>query len=176
MRYWTGTGDKGHTGIFGGSKVSKSDLRIEVCGTIDELNSFVGLAKSASRNDIADSLENLQRKLLALGADLSAPAGTKTIRISSPDVSFLERTMDDYGKKLEDISYFILPGGSELSSRLHVCRAVCRRAERLAVKLSEREEVNGEAIKFLNRLSSLFFVLARSANKNANVKDVEWQK
>ena len=178
-KYYTGAGDSGDTQI-GGKRILKCDVNVEAIGDIDELNSFVGLARAFMKNkDVDEILKQIQNKLFTAGAEIGYGKGVKII---SADVKFLEDTIDQYAEKTGDINYFIYPAGSQLASLLHVCRAVCRRAERSVVSLSkaasqssEKEKINPELLRYLNRLSSLFFVLARFANKEAGIKDEKWR-
>ena len=176
MKFWTGAGDKGKTSLIGGKIVSKSSMIIEVIGCLDELNAFIGLAKSFSKNpDISRYLEEIQRHLFILGEDIASSFSDKAEKynkIEGEHVRRLEKITTSIGGKLPKLAGFILPGGSILASLLHVARAVCRRAERRAVALSEAIEINPEAIRYLNRLSSTLFILARYANLSENVPDV----
>lgn len=180
MKIYTKTGDKGETGLFGGKRVPKDDLRIEAYGTVDELNSVIGTARSFSENKILDLvLSELQNQLFVLGADLATPSDVKspaTKRITSKDYATLEGIIDDFEGKLDALNLFILPGGTQTASFLHNARAICRRAERLVVSLRRKEEASEEALIFLNRLSDLLFVLARYSNKISGVKDIPWKQ
>jgi len=181
MPIYTRSGDTGETGLMGGRRVSKDDLRVEAYGTIDEANSFLGLAASFSADkQINDIIEKIQRDLFAIGSNLATPIEDKT-KISYPipeitqsSVDSLEKIIDDIEKELPSLKKFILPGGSRAASAIHVARSVVRRAERIVVAFSKQERINPEIIKYLNRLSSLLFELARLANKRANVSEKEW--
>jgi len=182
MKIYTKAGDKGETGLFGGERVSKDSLRIEAYGTIDELNSFIGLAL----NEVNDSavqklLGKIQNTLFVLGSDLSAPENDKNKirkipRISKIHYEEIENEIDKFDEQLNELKSFILPGGSRSAAIMHVCRTICRRAERRVVSLNNAVDINRDIVIFLNRLSDLFFVLARYVNKISGNKDIEWQK
>jgi cob(I)alamin adenosyltransferase len=167
-RIYTRAGDAGETSLGDGSRVPKTDLRIEAYGTVDELNSFVGLALAAELPDeFRRWLEQVQNDLFDLGADLSVPLEDERrerLRVTGEQVERLEELCDLVNERLEPLRSFVLPGGTEASARLHVARAVCRRAERLAVALAAEHGVNPAALSYLNRLSDLLFILARAAN------------
>ena len=155
--------------------MSKNSIRIEAYGTVDELNSHLGFARTLNPSAPEEvDLQYLQNVLFALGADLATPAGGKTKRIGEEDVSELEQRIDRMDHDLPPLKNFILPGGSPLAAQLHIARTVCRRAERLVTALSQSEEVGPYALKFLNRLSDLLFVMARHANHNAGEKETPW--
>ena len=179
MKIYTKTGDDGTTGLFGGGRVPKDSARIEAYGTVDELNSVIGLAVSASSIDwLDDLLQHIQQQLFVLGADLATPLDARSNypipRIDETDVKKLERAIDEQDNQLPPLKQFILPGGSVLAAHLHHARTVCRRAERLLVSLSQEQEIGKSDIIYLNRLSDLLFVLARRANQLTSVPDVEW--
>lgn len=180
MKIYTKTGDKGQTSLFGGQRVSKTDLRIEAYGTVDELNSIIGLIVTKIKNqDISNDLRKIQNELFILGADLATPAETvskKTLRISDEQIAGIELLIDKYSAILPELRVFILPGGTEGAAFLHIARTVCRRAERLCVSLSNSVEIGSIIIIYLNRLSDLLFVLARAENQYLNWPDAEWQK
>ncbi len=166
-RIYTRAGDAGETSLGDGTRVPKSDPRIEAYGTVDELNSFVGVALSSGLPDeFRPWLERIQNELFDLGADLSVPLDDRRerLRVSNDQVARLEELCDLVNKRLEPLRSFVLPGGAEAAAHLHVARAVCRRAERLVVALAASERVNPAAVAYLNRLSDLLFILARSAN------------
>jgi len=181
MKIYTKQGDKGETGLFGGDRVSKSSLRIEAYGTIDELNSFIGLTITELLNtEVKKLLQGLQSQLFIVGSDLAAPDNEKTRKYNIPRVSCAftleaEKAIDYFEGMLEELKNFILPGGTKSASLLHVCRTICRRAERRTVQLNSVEEINGNIIIFLNRLSDLLFVLSRVENAEANFPDVIWK-
>jgi cob(I)alamin adenosyltransferase len=166
-RIYTRAGDTGETSLGDGSRVPKTDPRIEAYGTVDELNSLIGLALAADLPDeFRPWLEGVQNDLFDLGADLSVPAedARARLRIEQEQVGRLEALCDLVNARLEPLKSFVLPGGGEAAARLHVARAVCRRAERLTVGLAETASVNPAAVAYLNRLSDLLFILARAAN------------
>ncbi len=180
-KIYTKTGDKGETGLFGGGRVSKDSLRIEAYGTVDELNSFIGLAITETRDEeVKKLLRKIQDELFTVGSNLAAPDKKKDKKNIIPEVKedfYLEaeRAIDHFEEKLEPLKNFILPGGTKSAALLHVCRTVCRRAERRVVGLKNKENISGEnIIIFLNRLSDLFFVLARYENYISNVPDIKW--
>ncbi len=180
MKIYTKTGDKGETGLFGGERVSKNSLRLSAYGTIDELNSFVGLAIiECNCDEIKNLLIDLQNKLFVLGSDLATPETEKNKKLKItrlPDSYILEteQTIDKFDRQLEELKNFILPGGSKGSSLLHICRTISRRAEREVVALKNSEHIGENIVIFLNRLSDLFFVLSRFENKYSNIPDTKW--
>lgn len=180
-RVYTRTGDKGDTGLGGGQRVAKDSLRIETYGTVDELNSYLGVAIAAcSDAGIRSELESMQHRLFDLGGDLCVLEEDKA-KFAMPafpkeEVDRLEIVMDKASEELAPLEEFILPGGTECSAHLHVARCICRRAERLAVALAREEKVSEQVVPYLNRLSDALFVLARLANKRAGASDVFWKK
>ena len=179
MKIYTKTGDDGTTGLFGGGRVPKDSARIEAYGTVDELNSVIGLAASISSIDWLDALlQHIHPHLFVLGADLATPLDARSNypipRIDEEDVKKIERAIDEQDGQLPPLKHFILPGGSVLGAHLHHARTVCRRAERLLVSLAHEQEIGKSDIIYLNRLSDLLFVLARRANQLASVPDIEW--
>jgi len=179
MKIYTRTGDDGTTGLFGGGRVSKGDRRLCAYGTIDELNAVLGAARAADMGSRCDGiLLRLQGEMFHLGAELATPpnAHSSTDVLQDQAVAKLESEIDDLEKKLPPLKAFILPGGSQAAAALHLARCVCRRAERELVTLSEHEQVRPLVLKYVNRVSDLLFVLARTANAEAGVGDVEWQK
>ncbi len=182
FKLYTGKGDKGDTGLFGGTKrVSKSDPRMDAIGDVDELNSILGLAIVSMDNkfkDIKDALTKVQKQLFALGADLATPMDVKNpniVRMSAGQISEMEKLIDRVANELKPITKFILPGGTVDSARLHFARAICRRAERKVVGLADKEEINPQAVRYLNRLASLLFALARWINERSNVPETVWE-
>ncbi|WP_417722973.1 cob(I)yrinic acid a,c-diamide adenosyltransferase [Salipiger sp.] len=179
-KIYTRTGDKGDTALVDGQRVPKFSPRVEAYGTADELNSAVGLARLHAEGDLAEALSRIQNDLFDLGADLGRPdmekdaeAGYPVLRIVGSQVDRLEREMDAMTARLEPLRSFILPGGSPASAHLHLCRTVARRAERRAVELATVEDVNSDALKYLNRLSDWFFVAGRIANDEGRA-DILW--
>ncbi|MBX2855509.1 MAG: cob(I)yrinic acid a,c-diamide adenosyltransferase [Rhodobacteraceae bacterium] len=181
-KIYTKTGDAGETGLGDGSRVAKHSARVEAYGTVDELNAVVGLARQHTQAEAAidAQLARIQNDLFDLGADLCRPnmekdgeAGYPVLRMTEAQVQRLEAEIDAMNAKLEPLRSFILPGGSALAAQLHLCRTVCRRAERLSVALASVESVNVHAATFLNRLSDWFFVAGRIANDNGRA-DVLW--
>jgi cob(I)alamin adenosyltransferase len=179
-KIYTKTGDKGDTGLFGGGRVPKYSLRIDAYGTVDELNSFVGLASTEVKDtDVEALLEKIQNELFTVGSNLAAPDIEKDKngiipKVTEDFIKDAENAIDKFEEKLEPLKNFILPGGSKGAALLHVCRTVCRRAERKVVELKSKEIVNDNIVIFLNRLSDLFFVLARHENQVSGIPDKKW--
>jgi cob(I)alamin adenosyltransferase len=178
VNIYTRTGDKGKTGVIGG-RVDKDDLQVDAYGTVDELNAFVGQAMSfmdaAKFADMLEDLLNVMHELFDCGSDLAVlKKGSHEYKVTAEMVDRLEPLIDKYDAETPDITRFILPGGSRVSSALHVCRTVCRRAERRVVTLARRQEINTEVMRYLNRLSDLFFTIARTANFREDQGDVEY--
>ena len=178
-KVYTRTGDDGTTGLGAGGRVGKDSPRIETYGTVDELNSQIGLALSSGVNDtIAPMLREIQNDLFHLGSDLCIPEEEKARlpapRIEERHVAALEGLMDRLSEELEPLANFVLPGGAPGAAQLHVARTVCRRAERLVVALSRREAVGRRTVEYLNRLSDALFVMARHENKKRGIPDVLW--
>jgi cob(I)alamin adenosyltransferase len=165
-RIYTRGGDRGETSLGDGSRVPKLDCRIAAFGTVDELNSHIGLALATEAPaELHEVLARVQNELFDLGADFSVPFGiADRLRISETQIDALERDCDRFNAELPELKSFVLPGGSELAARLHVARAVCRRAERDALGAAEEVDLNPLALVYLNRLSDLLFILARTAN------------
>jgi cob(I)alamin adenosyltransferase len=179
-KIYTKTGDAGETALGNGARVAKHALRVSAYGTVDETNSFVGVARLHATGEVDAALQRIQNDLFDLGADLCRPdmardheAGYVPLRMLAGQVERLEREIDAMNAQLSPLRSFILPGGTALAAQLHVCRTVSRRAERLTVELATMEEVNPEAVKYLNRLSDWFFVAARIANDGGQ-SDVLW--
>lgn len=179
MKIYTKTGDKGTTALLGGARVPKSDLRINAYGTVDELNSFVGLLRDQEVNaSRVDLLKEIQDRLFTIGADLATMPEKKKVKkpdLLEEDVLLLEREMDSMESELAPLKAFILPGGHQSVSFCHLARTVCRRAERIAVELSAHEEVSHLVIQYLNRLSDFLFVLGRKMAQELNVDEVTWK-
>jgi len=178
MKIYTKKGDAGKTSLFGGKKVSKNSLRIEAYGTVDELNSLLGMVLAYGPSDrVKQVLIELQQQLFVLGADLATPLKSKARieRVNDSHVEGLEEVIDELDEYLPALRSFILPGGSNCGALLHMARTVCRRAERAAVACSETDPVNTNSIRYLNRLSDLLFVLARYENHQADQTETEWK-
>ncbi len=176
-KIYTRSGDKGETSLIGGKRVLKSSLRVDAYGNIDELNSILGLCiASIDDDEVKEILRSIQSELFIAGADLAEPElrSSNVPRINHDMVKRLEEIIDRYEEEIGQINYFILPGGSKEASLLHIARTVARRAERSIVALSEHEQINKDIIPYMNRLSSLLFVLARLMNKRLGVSDVAW--
>ncbi|SMO54544.1 cob(I)yrinic acid a,c-diamide adenosyltransferase [Gracilimonas mengyeensis] len=177
MKIYTKKGDTGETSLFGGQRVSKSSKRIDAYGTVDELNSILGMVISFGvTKEGAEWLKTVQQQLFVLGADLATPASRKVRidRISEEEVSYLEEAIDEMDESLEQLKNFILPGGAQAGATLHFARTVCRRAERTTVQTRHEEEISEEAIRYLNRLSDFLFVLARYENLKAGTEEQTW--
>ena len=182
MKIYTKTGDKGDTGLIDGSRISKSDLRIIAYGVVDEANSHIGLIISnIERNSIFDDVKkillNVQQDLFVLGAELANPNTLKddNMLVKREMISTIEKYIDKFESELAPLSNFILPGGSIESSLLHICRTVVRRAETSVVALAKEQKINQEILTYLNRISDLFFVLARVTNKRQKRNDIPWK-
>ena len=179
MKIYTRTGDDGSTGLYGGGRVSKCDPRIEAVGTVDELNAQLGLACAAGLPPAFDSiLYALQNRMFDLGAELATPDATNrgTDYLQAGDIAAVESWIDEHEARLAPLQTFILPGGSLSASHLHLSRCICRRAERRVIALSQSFPVRDLVIHYLNRVSDLLFVLARSANQEFGQSDIPWQK
>ena len=181
MRIYTKTGDQDETGLFGKPRVKKDAPRIETYGTVDELNSVLGVARAQGLDSEFDTLlGQIQNELFALGAQLATPdpAAHQTALVGPKHIAVLEAAIDRFEARLEPLKQFILPGGTPPAAHLHLARTVCRRAERRLVTLMETspEPIAGDLIIYLNRLSDLLFVMARAVNRAAGRPDVPWQK
>jgi len=177
-KIYTKTGDDGSTGLIGNKRVSKSNPRIVAYGAVDEINSALGIVLSLNLDkDIHDLLVKIQNDLFVLGADLANPdLKNPTNRITQDMVHFLEEHIDLLEKELSPITYFILPGGDQVASQMHLARAISRRAETQIVSLSEKEQINKICQIYINRLSDLLFIVARVFNKRKMINDRAWQK
>ncbi|MGB5090306.1 MAG: cob(I)yrinic acid a,c-diamide adenosyltransferase [Nitrososphaeraceae archaeon] len=182
MKIYTKTGDKGDTGLIDGSRISKSDLRIIAYGIVDEANSHIGLIisnieKNSIFDDVKKILLNVQQDLFVLGAELANPKTLKddNMLVKREMISTIEKYIDNFESELAPLSNFILPGGSIESSLLHICRTVVRRAETSAVALAKEQKINQEILTYLNRISDLFFVLARVTNTRQKRNDIPWK-
>lgn len=180
-KIYTKTGDTGETGLFGGGRVPKDQVRVAAYGDVDELNAIIGFAASLEPTGLElELLQNIQRQLFTIGAELSTlkPETLAKILTSGPtsqgEITTLERAIDGWEERLEPLRNFILPGGSPKAGALHFARTVCRRAERAVVTLANVESVSPFILAYLNRLSDLLFVLARAANTQAGRPELQW--
>lgn len=178
MKIYTKTGDKGTTALFGGKRVSKADLRIETYGTVDELNSYVGLVRDQPVNQIRkNSLVEIQDRLFTIGSILATEPGNTKVKIPSltqEDVTLLEKEIDEMDASLPPMKSFVLPGGHQSVSFCHVARTVCRRAERLVIALDAQEKIDPVVIQYLNRLSDYLFMLSRKMSAELNAEEMPW--
>ncbi len=185
MKIYTKTGDSGTTALFGGSRVPKHNLRIDSYGTVDELNSWMGLIRDQKIDKNTNQIINsIQHHLFTIGAILATPPEKQLLKsgkdrlniskISEKEVSLLEREIDLMNEELPEMTHFILPGGHPSVSYCHITRTVCRRAERLATELNEHAPVDPEVLKYLNRLSDYLFVLARKLSKELQAEEIKW--
>lgn len=185
MKIYTKTGDKGTTALFGGSRVPKHHLRIESYGTVDELNSYIGMIRSQKIDARSkDTLVKIQNNLFTLGATLATAPDKAILRsgkerlnidkVNEENIAFLENEIDAMNQELPPITSFVLPGGNNAVSFCHIARTVCRRAERRATQLDETEPVDAYVIKYLNRLSDYLFVLARKLTQDMGVEEIPW--
>ncbi|MCL4137928.1 UNVERIFIED_CONTAM: hypothetical protein GTU68_040768 [Idotea baltica] len=177
MKIYTKAGDKGLTSLFGGTRLSKDDIRIEAYGTVDELNAQIGLLQSMIKTDsFSFILKSIQEGLFLIGSHLASDGSLddKLPSLVQLDEIALETSMDAQSSELTPLRAFILPGGSAGAAQAHVCRTICRRAERRAVSLSQEQDVNPQIILYLNRLSDFFFIVARSINHQEGIDDIEW--
>lgn len=179
MKIYTRTGDRGETGLFDGTRVAKSHGRVEACGEVDELNAWLGLARASRLDpDLDEVIGTIQRDLFALGASLADPgrkiaARVEKAALTTEDISNLERIIDRLEAALPALRRFLLPGGSESGALLHLARAACRRAERRVVSLGVAD-VDPIVLTYVNRLSDLLFVMARTVNQRLGVREHEW--
>ncbi len=177
MKIYTRTGDKGETSLFGGSRIAKDDPRIDAYGTIDELNSFLGLARSSWPDSPIDAqLNHIQSDLFDIGAYLASPGTERFQSVGANRIGELEQAIDAMEAELQPLTTFIVPGGSAPAAHFHIARAVCRRTERLVVALGEASGEMRTTIAYLNRLSDFLFVAARLANRHHGVADTPWSK
>jgi cob(I)alamin adenosyltransferase len=178
VKIYTKTGDGGTTGLIGGKRVKKTHPRIIAYGAVDELNSAIGIILSLRLDsDINELLTQIQNHLFVVGADLANPTLNDTSsRVSIDMCTSLEKNIDRLENELSPITYFILPGGGQVASQIHLARSICRRAEVNIIELSESEQINKNCQIYMNRLSDLLFVMARSINKRKKINDVAWKK
>lgn len=176
-KIYTRGGDKGETSLGDGSRRAKHDLRVDAYGTVDEANAVIGLIRLHVDGEVDALLSRVQNDLFDLGADLCTPEDGRraegALRVVPEQVTAIEEAIDRYNEDLESLKSFILPGGTPAAAHMHLARTVARRAERLVTALAQEEQVNPEAVKYLNRLSDLFFVLSRHCNDNGR-SDVLW--
>jgi cob(I)alamin adenosyltransferase len=175
LKIYTRTGDSGETSLFGGARVPKNDPRIEAYGTVDELNSFIGVARATwPGSPVDEQLAAAQADLFEIGAHLASPGSSRFAGVDEERIAELERGIDAMEAELAPLTSFILPGGTLAAAQLHVARTVCRRAERLVVGLGDESPQTRSAIRYLNRLSDYLFVAARYANHRQGTPDVPW--
>ena len=179
MKIYTKTGDSGTTSLLGGARVSKAHIRIEAYGTVDELNSYIGLLRDQEINSTRrDFLKEIQDRLFTIGADLATePGKDKVVKpdLFEADIITLENAMDSMDDQLPALTSFVLPGGHQSVSFSHIARCVCRRAERICIALNDQEPVSDLVIKYLNRLSDYLFVLGRFMAQELNAEEVKWE-
>lgn len=177
MKIYTKKGDTGETSLYGGQKVSKTSSRIESYGTVDELNSVLGMVLSNPiSNQTKSFLHTVQHQLFVLGADLATPISkeVRINRISEEEITFLEQSIDEMETQLPPLKNFILPGGTNAGSAIHYSRTVCRRAERITIECSKEESLSPLSIMYLNRLSDFLFVLGRFENHLSGTEETPW--
>ena len=178
MKIYTKKGDTGTTSLIGGTRVPKHHLRIESYGTVDELNSYIGLIRDQEiGKENIDVLLEIQDRLFTIGSHLAADPGKSKMvlpELMVEDITFLENEIDRMDELLEEMRSFVLPGGNTVVSYTHIARCVCRRAERIAVQLSEESEVNENIISYLNRLSDYLFTLSRKLTKDLGANEIPW--
>ena len=185
MKIYTKTGDKGTTALFGGSRVPKHHIRIESYGTVDELNSHLGLLRDLSGDpDLNKHIIHIQNQLFTIGSTLATDPKRATLKngkqrlniskIAADDITHLELEMDKMNEQLPAMEHFVLPGGHPAVSTCHIARCVCRRAERLATALHENEPFDEKVLQYLNRLSDFLFVVARKLTQNFEAKEIQW--
>ena len=185
MKIYTKTGDKGTTALFGGTRVPKHHLRIESYGTVDELNSYIGLIRDQKIDaQTIEKLIRIQNELFTLGAMLATPPEKEVLKngkqrlnipkITKNNIAQLETEIDQMNLELDPMTNFILPGGNQTVSFCHIARCVCRRAERISTALNEEESLNEDVLKYLNRLSDYLFVLARKLTKDLTAVEIPW--
>ena len=180
MKIYTKTGDQGKTSLFGGKRVEKNDKRLEAYGTIDELNSVLGVSSAFSKDELTKKIiYDLQNSLFTLGSELATPDDIKSkaiVSLGSDEIENLEKKRDEIELRLNPLRNFILPGGTKSASFIHLARTVCRRAERRIIELDLSESVNPNIVVYINRLSDLLFVLARYENHISSTPEIEWKQ
>ena len=178
MKIYTRKGDSGQTSLIDGDMVNKHNLSVDAYGTIDELNSFLGLLKDYIKDDkIKDILNNIQIKLFSIGSILASGKNqniSEKVKIEKKDVEYIELEIDRLNKDLPELKNFVIPGGHKTSSYSHVCRSICRRAERKISKLNNKSSVDSNILAYVNRLSDFFFVLSRVLKYSDNVSESRW--
>ncbi len=179
MKIYTKKGDTGTTQLIGGTRVAKHNARIEAYGTVDELNSYIGLVRDyMTETTVKDLLKEIQDRLFTIGSSLASDPDNSKMKIpdlKESDVELLEKEIDKMNEGLPELKSFILPGGHVANSVCHIARCICRRAERSTTALSENSFVDALVIKYLNRLSDFLFVLARKASKDHGVEEIQWK-
>lgn len=178
MKIYTKKGDGGTTQLIGGSRISKAEIRIDAYGTLDELNSFIGFLRDQEIDSkYREQLIEVQDRLFTLGSLLAAEVGAKMElpSLKSEDISLLEKLIDEMDQELEPMRSFVLPGGHPAVSAAHICRTVCRRAERQVVALSNHDKIPELSLKYLNRLSDYLFVLGRKITRDLQVNETPWK-
>ncbi len=178
MKLYTKTGDDGTTGLIGGGRVRKNGRRVCACGEVDELNAVLGWCDALLDSPLKDHIRHVQHILFVIGAELATdpknPSGQSTVQLDDAEVERLEGWIDQASSAVPALRHFILPGGAEAGARLHVARAVCRRAERAAVHLTDGERVRPAVLRYLNRLGDLLFVWARQSNAQQGAAEIRW--
>ena len=185
MKIYTKTGDNGTTALFGGTRVAKHHIRINSYGTIDELNSWLGLIRDQEIDShVVEVLTTIQEKLFTVGAILATEPSKELLKngkerlnipkIETADISHIESEIDEMDKNLEPMTHFILPGGHTTVSYCHIARTVCRRAERMATLLHEQEPIDNDVLTYINRLSDYLFVLARKLSSDLKANEIKW--
>ncbi len=185
MKIYTKTGDKGKTSLFGGTRVPKYDLRIEAYGTIDELNSYIGLVRDQKIEAHSSGiLSKIQHELFTIGSMLATPPEKKVLKngkerltitkINTNSIQLLENEIDSMNESLPEMTHFILPGGHTTVSFCHIARCICRRAERICTQLSDESNIEPQILMYLNRLSDYLFVLARKLTIDNNAQEIKW--
>lgn len=176
MKVYTKTGDDGTTSLFSGKRVPKHDIRIKTYGTIDELNSWIGLIRDNAPKDIENQLIIIQQHLMTVGSQLATDRGKLPIKkIDAAEVTFLEKNIDEMTHTLPELTNFVVPGGHPLISYTHLARSVCRRAERHITELKTIDDIDTEILFFVNRLSDYLFTLARKFTSDLKIVEIKWQ-
>jgi cob(I)alamin adenosyltransferase len=176
MKVYTKTGDKGTTSLIGGTRVSKFHIRVEAYGTVDELISYVGLIRSQKIDlHIIETLHQIQIKLMDIAAIMASDEKAKKNRhVTDDDIKMLETEIDKYDDELEPLKYFVLPGGHNIPAFCHIARCICRRAERMILRVNEENDIPQNVLVYMNRLSDYLFILARKLHKDLNIQELFW--